>query len=149
MSNSPNVSTFGVWTGLVRATTRIQGEIEAALKAEGLPPLGWYDALWEIEKAGADGIRPFVLQERLLLPQYGLSRLIDRMAASGYVEKRACGEDGRGLIVHQTPAGVAVRARMWPVYCTALQVSLGTRLEGGVAAELAETLAKLAQAYPD
>lgn len=148
MTDRPSDPAFAVWTGLVRAATRIQAEVEAALRAESLPPLGWYDALWEIEKAGPEGVRPFALQDRLLLPQYGLSRLIDRMAASGYVEKRACGEDRRGLVLRLTPAGAAIRARMWPVYRRALHAAIGARLKDGEAAALAPRLARLAGTEP-
>ena len=48
----------------------------------GHPPLAWYDALLEIEKAGPDGLRPFELRKLLLLPQYGTSRLLDRMVTA-------------------------------------------------------------------
>ena len=53
--------------------TRAIEAVEARLKAADLPPLGWYDVLLELEKAGEAGLRPFELQARLLLPQYGVS----------------------------------------------------------------------------
>lgn len=56
----------------------------------------WYDALWEIEKAGPGGLRPFELKVALLLPQYGPARLLDRMVKPRLIERRDCDEDGRG-----------------------------------------------------
>lgn len=135
---------FGLWTGLMRASARLGDQIEAALKDAGLPPLGWYDALWEIEKAGEDGLRPVELQPRLLLPQYGLSRLVDRLVRAGFVIRSACPGDGRGQILHLTPEGGAVRARMWPVYRQALLAALGARISSDDAAQLADGLAALA-----
>ena len=88
----PQPTTTAVWTRLIRAGSALTDQIEAALKAQGLPPLGWYDVLWEIEKAAAGGIRPLVLQDRLLLPQYGLSRLIERLDRAGYVTRQPCAE---------------------------------------------------------
>ncbi len=116
--------TTAIWTRLILASSRVQDEVEAALKTEGLPPLGWYDALWEIEKA-AGGIRPLVLQGRLLLPQYGLSRLIDRMAKAGLVTRRDCNTDGRGQMLALTAQGLSTRARMWPIYAAVLQAEIG------------------------
>ena len=140
---NPSPVTLAVWTGLIRASADLQGRIEAALQAQSLPPLAWYDALWEIEKAGADGIRPFALQGRLLLPQYGLSRLIDRMVKAGYVDRRACDGDGRGQMLHLTTAGAQVRAAMWPVYAAALKGAVEDRLTEAEAQELARLVQRL------
>jgi DNA-binding MarR family transcriptional regulator len=136
---------FGLWTGLMRASTRLGDRIEADLKAAGLPPLGWYDALWEIQKAGDDGLRPVELQPRLLLPQYGLSRLIDRLVRAGYVARGACADDGRGQILRLTPEGRTVREKMWPVYRQALLSALDARLSPAGAENLSAGLAALAQ----
>jgi DNA-binding MarR family transcriptional regulator len=135
-------TTTAIWTRLMRASTRIQDAVETALKAEGLPPLSWYDALWEIEKA-ATGIRPLALQDRLLLPQYGLSRLVDRMVKAGLVERLACDSDGRGQVLLLTDAGRAVRAKMWPIYASVLQAEIGA-LPQDVAAALVQGLGLLA-----
>lgn len=140
----PAPETVAVWTRLVRAGRRVRDEIEAALRAESLPPLDWYDALWEIEQA-ADGIRPMALEARLLLPQYGLSRLIDRLVAAGYVERRPCPGDKRGQMLAATGAGRAVRAAMWPVYAGALERTIGAVLSREQAALLAAGLARLAR----
>lgn len=135
-------TTTAIWTGLLRASARIQNTVEAALKAEGLPPLGWYDALWEIEKA-VDGIRPLMLQDRLLLPQYGLSRLVDRMAKAGLVTRLDCDTDGRGQVLTLTAKGRATRARMWPVYAKALSTALGDQLNEADQLTLAQLLKQL------
>ena len=82
----------------------------------GLPPLGWYDALLELEKAGEDGLRPFQLKERLLLPQSGTSRLLDRMERARLIRRTPHDNDARGQIVSLTEEGAALRQRMWSVY---------------------------------
>ena len=143
MTEAPPPSTFAVWTRLIRASAHVQARIDAALQAESLPPLAWYDALWEVEKAGRDGIRPFALQDRLLLPQYGLSRLIERLVKAGYVERRACDGDGRGQLVHLTADGAAVRARMWPVYAGVLGSVVTEKLTAAEALDLTRLLARL------
>ena len=129
------------WSRLVRAHDAALGSIERALKAEDLPPLEWYDVLLELERAGP--LRPRDLQGRLLLAQYNLSRLLDRMAAAGAVEKRACPEDLRGHVVAVTEEGRALRQRMWPVYAGAIEAAVGGRLSDDGAAMLAELLRRL------
>lgn len=136
-------ATTAIWTLLLRASSRIQDEVEAALKTEGLPPLSWYDALWEIEKA-AGGIRPLVLQGRLLLPQYGLSRLIDRMVKAGLVTRLDCYTDGRGQMLALTAQGLTTRARMWPIYAAVLQAEIGI-LPHDLAVTLVQGLGLLAK----
>lgn len=140
---APNPHSETVWTRLIRAAGRVQARIDLALKDAGLPPLDWYDALWEIEKAGPEGIRQFTLQERLLLPQYGLSRLVARMATAGLVTRLPCPEDGRGQILTVTEKGTAARAAMWPIYEGAMQAAIGERLAKGEAARLADLLGRL------
>jgi DNA-binding MarR family transcriptional regulator len=142
---SPSPSTLALWTTLVSVSRHLLETIEARLKAEGLPPLTWYDALLEIEKAGPDGIRPFALEDRLLLPQYGTSRLLDRIEKAGLITRAPCEDDGRGHVVRITDAGRTVRRQVWPVYARALNDLIGDRIGADEAAALTEALRVLRQ----
>lgn len=139
MENLTRRNTVVVWTELIRASERALSQIEAALSDANLPPLSWYDALLEIEKAGPDGIRPFTLKERLLMPQYGTSRLLGRIERAGYINRVACDGDGRGHVVQITDAGKVVRKRMWPIY----QRCLVDIFEGQINVDEADTLKNL------
>jgi len=131
------------WTRLMRAHKALVPRIEGALRAAGLPPLAWYDVLLELDREAATGLRPYALEERLLLPQYGLSRLLARLEQAGLVTRAPSPEDGRGQIVRISAAGQALRRRMWPVYARALQDHVGAALEPGEAATLARLLERL------
>src|SRR4029453_8038156 len=96
MSDKPAEATIRAWARLMKAQRQALGSIEGALKAARLPPLAWYDVLLETERAGKDGLRPFELERAMLLAQYNLSRLVDRMAAAGYLERRPCADAGPG-----------------------------------------------------
>lgn len=139
----PTPAAERAWTSLLRAHARALGAVEAALKGAGLPGLEWYDALLELERGGP--LRPRDLQARLLLAQYNLSRLIERMDDAGLVERRACAEDRRGHALAITPDGRALRQRMWPVYAAAMQRAVGARLSEAEAATLAGLLGRLAE----
>ncbi len=133
----------GAWIRLMSAQRTALGKIERALKDAGFPPLGWYGILWELDRGGEAGLRPYELERRMLLAQYNLSRLLDRIEAAGYIERRAHEEDGRGQIVAITPEGRAMRRRMWPVYAGAIRGAIGSHLSTTEAAELDRLLSKL------
>lgn len=126
----PSESVITAWARLVRAQRIALGGVEADLKAAGMPPLGWYDALLEVRKAGAEGLRPVDLEGRLLLEQHNISRLVDRLVTAGYLERRPCPKDRRGQILALTEAGAALLREMWPVYRAAIQRRVGSKLQG-------------------
>ena len=96
---------IGAWVRLVRVSQSLLSAVEADLKSSGFPPLAWYDALLELRRAGADGLRPFELQGAMLLAQYNLSRLTDRLDKAGYVRRRRYDGDRRGQLLTITPSG--------------------------------------------
>jgi DNA-binding MarR family transcriptional regulator len=141
----PSDATTDAWIALVRAHQKTMSAIETELKAAGFPPLAWYDVLLELRRAGADGLRPMEFEERLLLAQHNVSRLLDRMEKAGYVSRKAHESDGRGQRICATPAGLDLRKSMWPVYGAAIERHLGTKLAGDhQATKLAELLGRLA-----
>lgn len=139
----PDRVTQAAWAALMTTSRTLRETVEAALKAAGHPPLAWYDALLEIEKAGANGLRPFELRELLLLPQYGTSRLLDRMVKAGLIERQNCDDDGRGQIVLISDKGRSVRQAMWPVYGSVLSKEIGAKLTTEEAVQLVRLLSKL------
>ena len=146
MSNSkPDLSPRQVqaWARLLSAQRLALQVVERALAGAQLPPLAWYDVLLELERAGKPGLRPFELQETMLLAQYNLSRLLDRLEKRGYVERRECKQDGRGQVVVITEAGRAVRRQMWPVYVAAIKASFADHLSARDVASLDSILGTL------
>lgn len=125
---TPSPTEMAAWARLVRVANALIDSVEADLKTAGHPPLAWYDVLLELERAGPAGLRPVALQQAMLLAQWNLSRLVDRMGAAGLVARRPCPDDRRGQILVATPEGVALRARIWPVYRRAVQRHFAARL---------------------
>ena len=139
----PRPETTEAWIGLMRARERVLARIEADFKASGLPPLGWYDVLWELVQAEGGRLRPFDLEARTLLAQYNLSRLIDRLVKEGLVCREAFDADGRGQWVVITQAGRVMRERMWQTYGASIEAHVGARLTEAESRQLATLLAKL------
>jgi DNA-binding MarR family transcriptional regulator len=139
----PTEETVVAWARLIRARQLVVAGVEKDVKASGLPPLEWYDVLLELSRAPERGLRPYELEDRLLLAQYNLSRLIDRLQQAGLVEKRACPNDRRGFELRITEAGLDLRKRTWPAYAAAIQRQFGSKLAPGDAETLGNILARL------
>jgi DNA-binding MarR family transcriptional regulator len=144
MAKEPSEAAVDAWIALNRAQQAALMKIERAFREAGLPPSAWYDVLWELDKVGTPGLRPFEIERRRLIAQSNVSRLIDRLAEAGYVERQPCEEDGRGQRVVITPAGRDMRKRMWPIYARAISEAVGRRISEREAASLAGLLGKLA-----
>ena len=139
----PSDTTVQAWARLLRAHQIALASVEKALKNDNLPPLIWYDVLLELERAGDKGLRPFELERELLLPQYGVSRLIERIEKAGHLKRETCEDDGRGQHLAITTAGRELRRRMWPVYGQAIEDAVGTKLTSTQARNISELLARL------
>ena len=127
MKGYPNEAVQRAWVQLIRAQQKAVASIEQALRKAKLPPLAWYDALLELERAGGS-MRPFELERVTLVAQYNLSRLIDRLEKAGYVERRVYANDRRGQVIAITRAGKAIRRRTWSVFGPAIQAAVGDHL---------------------
>lgn len=139
----PSDSAIRAWVRLERAHRAAQSAVEGRLKKVGLPPLAWYDALLELERAGTEGLRPFELQKEMLFAQYNLSRLVDRLEAAGCVARGASAADGRGQVLTITKAGRALRRQMWPIYASAIEDAVGRHFSEVEAESLGDLLGRL------
>ena len=131
------------WARLIRVSQNVLDRVEADLKAAGFPPLAYYDALLELRRAGANGLRPFQLQQEMLLAQYSTSRLVERLVKAGHVKRTPSKEDGRGQVLKITPAGRKLLQEMWPPYRAAIEVHFAHRLSDREASELHRILGRL------
>lgn len=142
MASIPSESTVIAWVRLIRASRQALGAVEGDLKDAGFPPLGWYDLLLELRRAGAP-LRPLEIEGRLLLAQHNVSRLIDRVEKAGYIERQPCEEDGRGQVITITTTGRDLLRRMWPAYRAAIQRHVGAKLSADQSATLGRLLQQL------
>jgi DNA-binding MarR family transcriptional regulator len=129
------------WVALQHNAPALLEQVETTLKQAGFPALESYDVLWAIEREGP--LRQRDLARHMLIARYSISRLIERMEADGLVARRECPEDGRGQMVHATPAGLKLRKAMWAVYGKAMRQALAPLTEKEQV-QLAALLAKLA-----
>ena len=143
MTAKASESTVQAWTSLVRAEQIVLSRVEDDLKKAGFPSLEWYDVLQELDRAPNGKLPQAEVQSRILLAQYNLCRLVDRLEREELVNRQPSPEDGRSNLLLITDKGRDLRRRMWPVYSAAIEAHLGSHLAAGEAERLAGLLGKL------
>jgi DNA-binding MarR family transcriptional regulator len=143
VAQQPSKAAVTAWTRLVRAQQALVAAVERDLTEAGLPPLAWYDVLLELDRAPEGRLTPGALQDAVLLAQYNLSRLLDRLEAEGLVRRIPYPGDKRRQWLEITIDGRALRSRMWPAYAASLQRHVGAKLSVSEAQRLADLLTRL------
>jgi DNA-binding MarR family transcriptional regulator len=143
MKRKPSPEAVAAWIRLVRIQGCVLSAVEQDLKKAGFPPLSWYDALHELSRTTCGALRPVELEKQMLLPQYGLSRLIDRLVEAGLVRRKVCEVDKRGLVVEITNEGRELQKKMANAYAAAIERHIGSKLSDADAARLAALLDQL------
>jgi DNA-binding MarR family transcriptional regulator len=131
------------WARFFVTSALLVDRVESALKAAALPPLAWYDLLWILENADGGRMRMHDLAARVVLSRYNVTRLADRMEEEGVIRRERCEQDRRGAYCVLTPAGRALRRRMWPVYRAEVDACFGAQLSVGEARALGAMLEKV------
>src|SRR5512141_1094896 len=139
---TPSPPGLRAWALLLATQATLIEKIEAALAAEDLPPLAWYDVLWELEKADGGRMRMHELAHTIVLSRSNLTRLIDRLEGAKLTAREPCPDDRRGAYAVLLPAGREMRRRMWPVYRKQIEALFASHLTGREAEALQTMLAK-------
>jgi len=132
-----------VWATFLTAHAMLVEQIEARLAAEALPPLGWYDVLWALERAPDQRLRMNELAAQVVLSRSNLTRLVDRLEDAGLVQRERSADDRRGAYAVLTSAGKAMRKGMWPVYQTAIRELFEAGVSEAEAATMGRALRRL------
>jgi DNA-binding MarR family transcriptional regulator len=96
---------LAAWSAFLRAHARVIRDLERELQAEQRMALTDYDVLVQLANAEDSRLRMSELADRLLLSRSGATRLVDRLAAQGLVERVMCDDDRRGQWASLTDAG--------------------------------------------
>jgi DNA-binding MarR family transcriptional regulator len=99
------------WESLFRAQHEVFEEISGDFAGNDLVQAE-YDVLLTVTRAPDMTARLRDVTANMLISQPSVSRLVDRMAARGLVEKCPDPDDGRGALVRATDAGVSAFRRI-------------------------------------
>ena len=131
------------WGLFLSAHAALLERIEQALAGADLPPLAWYDVLWELEKAPERKLRMHDLAQRIVLSRSNLTRLADRLESAGLLAREACPNDRRGNFCVLTDAGRAIRKKMWPLYRDQIAALFSDLIDDKQAKVMGDGLAKI------
>ena len=145
MAKNPDLKGHA-WAVLLTAHANLVEKIEAALARAKLPPLAWYDVLWELEKAEGGKLRMHELARRVVLSRSNLTRLADRLEDARLVAREDTPHDRRGYHCVVTPAGLAMRKKMWPEYKAQIERLFARHVTVEEARTIADALARAVKA---
>jgi DNA-binding MarR family transcriptional regulator len=94
------------WRSFLHAHARLTRRLDEELQTAHHLSLAEYDALIQLARVPGRRLRMSVLAERVLLSRSGITRLVDRLEASGMVKRSACATDARGAEAILTTAGL-------------------------------------------
>lgn len=96
------ITTFG---RLVEAATSLERELGRELRRRAGIPHPWLEVMLRISRAPRGRVRMTELAAQVALTTGGVTKLLDRMVATGLVEREGCPSDGRVTWATLTPAG--------------------------------------------
>ena len=131
---------LSAWQAVLNAHASVVARVENALAEADLPPLAWYDVLWALRRAPGRRVRMAELAGSLTLSRGGLTKLADRLEATGLLHREPAEDDGRGLYAVLTEAGNDMLRRMWPVYSRVLRETFVEAISADEAAVIAAGL---------
>jgi MarR family 2-MHQ and catechol resistance regulon transcriptional repressor len=113
-------------------------------------PLTWFDVLVRLGAAEAGWLTMTQLASEISLTSGGVTRLVDRIAEAGLVERLQCPSDRRSVHVSLTDAGRDKLAEAAAVHLAGLDANLMSPLSETERADLGAILEKLRRALtPD
>src|SRR3954469_20748290 len=131
------------WRGFLRAHAHVIRRLEAELEADQGMPLANYDVLVQLAEADDRSLRMSELASSVLLSRSGLTRLVDRLARGGLVERRPCPDDARGTLAVLTDAGMARLEQAWVTHLRGVRQHMISRFDERELALLGELFSRL------
>ena len=101
-SDDALITTFG---RLIEVHGRLERRLGAELEARCDLPLAWFEVLVRLGRSEDGQLTMGALAEQVTLTTGGVTRLVDRMEAAGYVARLPCPSDRRVAYAAITKAG--------------------------------------------
>ncbi len=122
-----DTSAVAVVARVLRASRKLQAELDAIAAAYGLSHQGDLDALTELYRADPDrGLRPTELANALLLTGGGTTVRLHRLQKAGLINRHPNPHDGRGVLVRLTPTGTDLVEHALPIVLAAQTKSIAS-----------------------
>jgi len=99
------------YLNLIRTADQLEGDVARFLKRHGISA-PQYNVLRILRGAGEAGLPSLAVAERMVTRVPDVTRLLDRIAAKGWVKRERSEVDGRVVIARVTPKGLALLGRI-------------------------------------
>jgi DNA-binding MarR family transcriptional regulator len=113
------------WNELEAEHARVREALEHRLQREHRLSLSEYEVLRRLSESPEGHRRIQELGEEIHLSQSALSRLVQRLEDDGYVSRKMCDHDRRGVFACVTDAGRKAQAEANPTHVSVLAETLG------------------------
>lgn len=145
---SEQSSAVGVFASLLRAYAATTRRLNAQLLGDHGLTINDYEVLLRLSHSHDRRMRRVDLAGQVLLTASGVTRLLDGLEQSGYVERGMCDSDRRVVYAVLTDAGAAKLAAAAGSHLAQIDELLSGRLDGAELDALASLLARLAEDDP-
>jgi DNA-binding MarR family transcriptional regulator len=143
---SPAVTALGHLLGAHSTLTR---QLSAQLVEQHGLTINEYEVLLLLSHEPDRRMRRIDLSREVRLSPSGVTRMLDRLEATGLVEKGGCRSDARVTYAVLTDAGTAKLHESSPDHCAAIERLLGERLDDEEIASLVDLLGRLSDLDTD
>ena len=133
---------------LLRAHMSSTKQLNAQLVADHGLTLSDYGVLLQLAWAPDRRLRRVDLADKILLTASGITRLLDGLERSGFVERGACDVDRRVVYAVLTDRGLAKLREAATTHIAQIEMLFGARLDEGELDTLVTLLAKLGEEGP-
>jgi DNA-binding MarR family transcriptional regulator len=140
---------LSAWVGLLRGHAALTRALNADLVTDHGLTLNDYEVLLRLSRAPERKMRRVDLAEQVLLTASGITRLLDGLQASGYVDKAACSSDARVTYAVLTDAGHEKLRSAAQVHLAGIRAKFAERYSDDELSTLAELLGRLDGSEPD
>lgn len=134
------------WGGLHAVYHRVVKDLERALTARHGIGLSGYKLLSRLARAEDRYLRMSELADDALLSPSRVSRLVDQLERSGYIERRSCPGDSRVVHAQLTDEGLTYLAEVHDTYVAAVERGFFDQLSEREVKTLARVWSRLADA---
>lgn len=142
-------ASVGAFVALLRAHAATTRQLNAQLLADHGLTISDYEVLLRLSRAPERRMRRVDLAGEVLLTASGVTRLLDGLERSGYVERGTCDSDRRVVYAVLTDAGETKLAAASETHRAQIDEHFTTRLDGGELDALASLLSRLGEDAPD
>jgi DNA-binding MarR family transcriptional regulator len=135
--------TTDLFVALVRAHAHATRQLSAQLTTDHGLTISDYEVLLRLSRAPDRRMRRVDLAEQVLLTASGITRLLDGLERSGYVERGSCDSDRRVVYAVLTDAGLAKLRGASESHVAQIGEYFSSRYDAAELSELAGLLARI------